>query len=296
MKDKKVSVIIPFYNGVEWLCEAVQSVLEQTYDNIEIIVVNDGSPEDITSFLDKYGDKIIYRYQENQGAAVARNLGMSVATGDYLAYEDADDIWLPTKLEKQISFMEKNSLMWSHTGYYYWWPDSGRMLTFKNTKDYGDVKEQLYVGCKIATPSVVVSRKTMIEHPEIVFPPELRKGQDAAYYKQLSQFYYLALVQEPLVKVRVRGKSSFLEVLRRFDDHAKDYRANKDSLPPTLKLTGKIYVFYNKLFGTKRGKIKEFIAQCFRVLPYSIERIYLKRLTKRSNKEERYICRITESE
>ncbi|MDY5738280.1 MAG: glycosyltransferase family A protein, partial [Candidatus Onthomorpha sp.] len=68
----KVSVIIPFYNGVDWLCEAVQSVLDQTYKNFEIIVVNDGSPEDVTKFLEKYGDKIIYHKQINQGPAAAR--------------------------------------------------------------------------------------------------------------------------------------------------------------------------------------------------------------------------------
>lgn len=72
--NKKVSVIIPFYNGVEWLSEAVQSVLNQTYNNIEIIVINDGSPENIDGFLKKFGDKIIYKYKENGGAATARNL------------------------------------------------------------------------------------------------------------------------------------------------------------------------------------------------------------------------------
>ena len=65
-----VSVIIPFYSGVEWLCEAVQSVLDQTYKNFEIIVVNDGSPEDVTAFLERYGDKIVYFKKENGGLNV----------------------------------------------------------------------------------------------------------------------------------------------------------------------------------------------------------------------------------
>ena len=114
---KKVSVIIPFYNGIHWLCEAVESALNQTYSNIEIIIVNDGSTEDITEFLKKFGDSIVYAYQKNQGAASARNYGIKLANGDYIAFLDADDIWLPTKLEKQIFFIEEIGAMWCHTNY-----------------------------------------------------------------------------------------------------------------------------------------------------------------------------------
>ena len=70
----KVSVIIPFYNHVEWLCEAVDCVLAQTYKDYEIIVVNDGSKENVDEFLEKYGDKINYYFKENGGAATARNM------------------------------------------------------------------------------------------------------------------------------------------------------------------------------------------------------------------------------
>lgn len=120
----KVSIIIPFYNNAEWLVEAVESALNQTYKNIEIIIVNDGSKEDMTSFLQKYQKHIIYQYQENKGAASARNHAMSLASGDYFAFLDSDDIWLPEKLEKQVSFMMKTEAMWSHTNYFYWSPES----------------------------------------------------------------------------------------------------------------------------------------------------------------------------
>lgn len=289
MENKKVSVIIPFYNGVEWLGEAVQSILDQTYKNVEIIVVNDGSPEDIQPFLDKYGDKIVYCYQENQGPAVARNLAMSISTGDYLAYEDADDIWFPTKLEKQIGFMEKNGFVWSHTGFYYWWPESGKMKLVSNRYDYDDIRNQMLVSFKMVTPSVVVHRSTMIEHPEIQFPPELRKSQDTAYFAQLAKYYKVALIQEPLVKIRMRGDNSNLQVLLRFEKRAKAYEENKDKMPPTMRFCGKIYVFYHKLFGTKRGAMKEAIGKCFWAIPFGIERLYLKKLVKKSNKDARYL-------
>ena len=102
---KKVSVIIPFYNGITRLSEAVQSAINQTYNNLEIIIVNDGSPEDVSDFLEKYGDDIKYFYKENGGPASARNFAIQKATGDYIAFLDSDDIWLPTKTEKQIQFI-----------------------------------------------------------------------------------------------------------------------------------------------------------------------------------------------
>lgn len=291
MENKRVSVIIPFYNGVEWLGEAVQSILDQTYKNVEIIVVNDGSPEDVRPFLDRFGNKIEYRYQENQGPAVARNLAMSIATGDYLAYEDADDIWLPTKLEKQIGFMEKNGFAWSHTGFYYWWPETGRMKLVGNQYDYDDLSQQMFVSFKMVTPSVVVHRRTMEEHPEINFPPEMRKGQDTAYFSMLAKFYKVALIQEPLVKIRMRGDNSNHQVLMRFERRAKTYQTYKDQMTPTMRFTGKIYVFYHKLFGMKRGVFKELLAKCLWTFPYGIERIYTRYMIKKMRKDPKYILR-----
>lgn len=288
---KKVSVIIPFYKGLDWLFEAVDSVLNQTYVNIEIIVINDGSSEDITPFLEKYGDRVLYHYQENQGAAVARNLGMSLASGDYIAFEDSDDIWLPTKLEKQISSMEDNGFDWSHTGWYNWWPTTGKLQLVDNSNDYDDMRKQLMVSCHIATPSVVVSRKTMEEHPEILFPVELRKGQDTAYYRKLSNYYQLALIQEPLVKVRMREDNSYKDILKRFELRAKDYKENKRILPLWMRINGKIYVLYHKLFGKKASDMKLTVAKCFLVIPYIMERIYVNWLVRTSKKNNRYLIK-----
>ena len=100
--DKTVSVVIPFYANANWLCEAVDSVLAQTYGNYEIIVVNDGSKEDVSDFLKKYGDKIKYYEKENGGAASARNEGIKRAEGDYIAFLDSDDLWTPQKLSVQL--------------------------------------------------------------------------------------------------------------------------------------------------------------------------------------------------
>lgn len=287
--SKLVSVIIPFFNGVKWLEEAVESVLGQTYKNIEIIIVNDGSPENIQPFLDKYKEEIIYRYQENQGPAVARNVGMQLASGDYIAFDDADDIWMPKKLEKQISFMEDNGLEWSHTGWYNWWPESGKLRRVDNHLDYDDMYEQLKVSAYIATPSVVVSRKTMIEHPEIKFPAEFRKGEDTVYYKLLSKHYRLGLVHEPLVKVRMRNDNARKEYIRRFEMRAKAYKENKDDMSSVMRLNGILYLFFNWLFSGKGGKLWNNLAKYCYAIPYGLSRLYVRYLVLKNKKNNKYI-------
>lgn len=294
MEEKKVSVIIPFYNGVVWLEEAVQSILDQTYKNVEIIVVNDGSPEDISPFLVKYGNKVIYRYQENQGSAAARNLGLSLATGEYIAYEDADDLWLPTKLEKQIAFMEEKGHVWSHTGFYYWWPESGKTKLISNRYAYDDIRKQQYFSVKMVMPSVVVHRSTLEEHPEIRFPIEYRKAQDIQYYIQLMKYYKVALIQEPLVKIRMRGDNSNGQVLVRFllgEKSYQEYKMNPKPMPKVAVFNMWLYHFFFKLFGSKRGRIKEFFAKCFYVIPFGLSRLSAWYIGIISRKDDNYILR-----
>jgi hypothetical protein len=98
-----VSVIIPAHNTGPLLTETVESALRQTYPRREIIVVDDGSTEDLGPHLAPYGDAVSYLRQENAGAGAARNTGVSAAAGDYIAFLDHDDLWLPAKLEVQVA-------------------------------------------------------------------------------------------------------------------------------------------------------------------------------------------------
>ena len=103
----KISIIIPTYNSAQYICEAIESVLNQTYKDFEIIVVDDGSTDNTKEVIKPYLNKIKYIYQQNSGPSAARNRGIKEAKGEYIAFLDADDIWLPQKLELQIKFMEK---------------------------------------------------------------------------------------------------------------------------------------------------------------------------------------------
>lgn len=103
-----VSVVIPTYNRLKVLLRAIDTALNQTYRNLEVIVVDDGSTDDTQTAVKAYGDRIRYIHQKNQGASAARNLGITAANGKYIAFLDSDDEWLPHKLEKQIALLENH--------------------------------------------------------------------------------------------------------------------------------------------------------------------------------------------
>lgn len=108
-KIVRVSVIIPAYNCESYILRAVESAIEQTYQDWEIIVVDDGSTDNTRQVLEPYSDLIQYVYQENQGAAIARNRACELAKGEFLAFLDADDFFLPEKLEKQVACFDADS-------------------------------------------------------------------------------------------------------------------------------------------------------------------------------------------
>lgn len=105
-----VSIIIPTYNNVDTICQAVDSCINQTYRNIEIIVIDDGSTDNTKKVLSKYlsDERFKYIYQENQERSSARNHGLDVAKGEYIQFLDSDDRLYPTKIEKQVNFLDAN--------------------------------------------------------------------------------------------------------------------------------------------------------------------------------------------
>lgn len=292
--QKKVSIIIPFYSHLEWLYEAIESVFNQTYSNYEVILINDGSKEDLTGFLQTYGDRIIYIYQENAGPAAARNKGIRYSTGEYIAFEDSDDIWLSTKLEKQVAFMEKTGAKWSHVGFNYWWPESGKLVKVDSSRDYDNVYLQRHISTKIATPAVMLDRSIYMEN-DFFFPEQTRNGEDDQLFTMLSKYYPLALIQEPLVNVRMRGNNSQTRAIERFNLRATNYRkwiASGEELSFMIHFIYSFYCLYTKLFEKKQTRVSEQISKFLWIAPYILERIYVRYLFMRSAKDDKYIKRI----
>jgi glycosyltransferase involved in cell wall biosynthesis len=102
----RVSIIIPTYNCAQYLGRAIDSACEQTYKDYEILVVDDGSTDDTKDVALRYGRKVTYLYQQNGGVSAARNHAISKASGELLAYLDADDVWYPEKLERQVAYLD----------------------------------------------------------------------------------------------------------------------------------------------------------------------------------------------
>lgn len=105
MEKPLVSVIIPNYNYATYISKTIESVLGQTYKNVEIIVVDDESKDDSLAVLEAFGGRIKVIAQKNQGVSLARNNGAAAASGELVAFLDADDMWLPTKLERQVEMI-----------------------------------------------------------------------------------------------------------------------------------------------------------------------------------------------
>jgi len=103
-----VSVIIPTFNRGYIIASTIDSVLAQTYRPIELIIVDDGSGDETREVVARYGTQVRYIYQENAGLAAARNTGLSVARGEFIAFQDSDDIWLPWKLKAQVAIMREH--------------------------------------------------------------------------------------------------------------------------------------------------------------------------------------------
>ena len=108
----KVSIIIPTYNREKYLKAAIESALAQSYDNYEIIIVDDGSTDATQSIIhfytEKFPQKVFSKYQNNSGATVARNNGLRMAQGELIAFLDSDDLYAETKLEQQVSLFKSN--------------------------------------------------------------------------------------------------------------------------------------------------------------------------------------------
>ena len=107
----RVSVIIPAYNGDRYISAGIDSVLAQTYSEYEIIVVDDGSTDNTSEVVKQYGDRVNYLSQTNQGVAASRNLGLAAARGEYIAFLDQDDVFLPHKLSTQVALLDRDSAL-----------------------------------------------------------------------------------------------------------------------------------------------------------------------------------------
>lgn len=201
----KISIIIPFFNRIPTLLEAINSVLFQSYTNIEVLLIDDGSTDDITPLKVYTDSRLYYVYQEHQGASAARNLGISLSSGEYIAFLDSDDIFLPGKLEKQINFMETHELYFSHTSYQRMDMDGKPMEIINSGCFSGKVFPSILASCGIATPTVMI-RKEILSNRK--FKETYEIAEDTCLWFDIAYSYLIGGIEESLTKVRVGSSNS----------------------------------------------------------------------------------------
>jgi len=204
-----ISVVIPYYNRADWLKTAVGSVLAQTFPDFEVIVVDDGS-EELPRFLDGAGDpRIRYVRQEHRGASAARNHGIRLARGKYVAFLDADDLFLPEKLEVQVGRMEaRPDVPLSHTSYRRMDAVGNDLEEIRSGTFGGWVYPGIVTRCPIATPTVMVRRETLAQQG-FAFEESVRIGEDVILWIDVARRHEILGIDRTLTKVRVHGRNAF---------------------------------------------------------------------------------------
>jgi len=211
----KVSIIIPTYNRGVLLHKAIDSVLAQTFSDYELIIVDDGSTDGTRDVVARYGSgKIRYIFQENKGKSAARNLGIKLADGEYIAFLDSDDMFLPSKLQLQVEVLDAHGSCGFIYSYASNVDESGNLLNYHFE---GNLSGWIYPdllliknNC-IATPTVMVRAAVLAEIGG--FDESMHICEDLDLWRRIARRYQVLQVREPLAIVRIRA-SERIDILQ----------------------------------------------------------------------------------
>ncbi len=207
MTEKLVSIITPTYNCGRFIARTIDSVLAQTYQNWEMIIVDDCSGDDTRQIVEAYikdDSRIQYHLlEENSGAAVARTTAMKLAKGSYMAFLDSDDIWTPDKLARQIQWMTEMGYAFSCTAYEQIDEEDhalNRVIKTVKKTDYN----RLLLDCPVGNSSVIYDVEQMgkFEVPDI-----RKRNDDALWLRMLKKEKYIWGMPDVLMKYRIRQNS-----------------------------------------------------------------------------------------
>jgi len=286
MAPPRVSVVVPTYNSAVFLGETVESILAQSYQDFEVIIVDDGSTDDTVTVLAPYINRISYHYQENQGESVARNRAIQLAQGEYIAFLDSDDLWLPSKLERQIEEMDRfpqavlayaHSYLIDAAGNRISRPDSDK--TAQGQPGLHDIFKKLLMSNIVTHPgTVMVRRQVLLDTGG--FAPDIQWGEDWDLWLRLALRGPFVFIPEPLACYRLRKPGRRLQIeastefveqnasfLKKIFELIPDDRSSLQQLKP--QALEKLYLrsaFYNfELSNVKQGT--HYLDQAIRANP-----------------------------
>lgn len=213
----KVSVVIPVYNGEKYVEKAIKSALDQENVLVEVIAVNDGSPDGSLQILKSYDPRITIVDQPNSGVAIARNSGMKVSTGDFIAFLDQDDYWHSSKLALQVSqFQHKPNVGLIHTGVEHIDAESGSSIPPLNPNSrpdqlIGNCTSKLLLNNAIYNSSVMIRREVL---EKVGFCDTTITGNtvtDLDLWIRISREYELDFIDEKLTYYRTHSEQGLMD-------------------------------------------------------------------------------------
>ncbi|MCS7208439.1 MAG: glycosyltransferase [Fimbriimonadales bacterium] len=221
----KVSVLIPSYNHAQFLPATLESVFQQTFTDYEIVVVDDGSTDNSVAILQSYGARVRLFVQPNRGTYPTLNRCIAESQGEYLAILNSDDLWMPTKLEKQLALLEANSKVGLvHTGGRF--IDAHGQVLSRNPLGFewprtptGNVIE-LLVRCNQIIISSVLARRECFERLG-GFREDLYGSGDWEMWFRVALEYDIGYIDEPLTMYRVHGCNASFQRRRVYEDDVK---------------------------------------------------------------------------
>jgi glycosyltransferase involved in cell wall biosynthesis len=222
MPHPLVSVIIPTYNRAQMLREALDSVRRQTVQDVEIVVIDDGSSDDTAEVVQSYGPTVVLLRQTHQGVAAARNLGIQRSRASLVAFLDSDDLWLPKKLERQLGYLQANphvGLVYTRMWSYHIDDVSRRRL---EPRSVARSFQELLNGPNSVTTSTVVVRRRCLEAVGL-FNPTLPAVEDHELWLRVAQRFALGFMDEPLAEYRRHGQSTTADLARLHDGYRRCY-------------------------------------------------------------------------
>lgn len=247
MENGLVSVVIPAYNREGTIKRAVDSVLNQTYSDIEVIVVDDASTDHTVEVVNGYHDsRIRLVCQEVRGGAnKARNTGIKNAKGDYIAFQDSDDEWLPNKLECQMDLMKTSGRPVCYCAYYYLAGEKKTIMPteYENSDRYqNNLRTVLKAGNVVSTQTLVIKKDVLDLLHDAFFDENMPRLQDYDFVIRLIQVCDFAYVNRPLVNVYASEQSITTDSKAMYDAAARIIGKHSNFLD--------IYQFVNSIIGS----------------------------------------------
>jgi glycosyltransferase involved in cell wall biosynthesis len=271
-----VTVVIPTYNRANLIARSIKSVLSQTYQDFELVVVDDSSTDNTKEVVTSFNDERVryIRHEQNRGEAAARNTGIKVARGEYIACQDSDDEWLPEKLAKQVQAFENcpPDIGVVYTGFWKIENNEKTYIPFSwvNQKE-GDIHRELLKGNFIGSPATLIKKECFKKVG--MFDEKLFHLVDWELWLRISKYYHFEYIDKPLVIAHYHSDNvssnhqAFIEAL------VSILQKYPDEFAGDKKLLAKHYIdIGNSLIVNKETKNgRNYLAKAVKSYPFNVK-------------------------